>query len=137
VLYLDKIISPRPIRFTTQVGSRAPAVLTSGGKAILAHAANAATIVGRSAAQLGGRRRISRESLLEELEAVRANGYASSSFSPGVTSFAAPVMARDGQAAAALSVSAPTERLSAAKRREIIEAVRSACARMTERVGRL
>ncbi|MGH6956748.1 MAG: IclR family transcriptional regulator [Caulobacteraceae bacterium] len=137
VLYLDKIISPRPVRFTTRVGSRVPAVLTSGGKAILAYAADGAEIAGRSAGNLGGRRRTTVENVLEELEEVRRNGYATSSFNPGIVSFAAPVMSRDGQAAAALSVSAPTERLSAAKRREVIEAVRSACAHMAERVGRL
>ena len=35
VLYLDKIIAPRPVQFRTSVGSRAPAVLTASGKAIL------------------------------------------------------------------------------------------------------
>jgi DNA-binding IclR family transcriptional regulator len=54
-----------------------------------------------------------------------------------VISFAAPVMAREGQAAAALSVSAPVERVNAKKRGEIIEEVMAACANMAERFGDL
>ena len=137
VLYLDKIISPRPVRFTTRIGSRVPAPLTAGGKAMLAYASDARAIARRAAPRIKANRRIDVDALLRELEDVRARGFASSSFSPGVVSFAAPVMARDGRAAAALSVSAPAERVGDKKRGEIIEHVMTACANMAERVGHL
>jgi DNA-binding IclR family transcriptional regulator len=74
---------------------------------------------------------------MRELERVRVQGYAISSFRPGVISIAAPVMAREGHAAAALSVSAPVERVNARKRGEIIEEVMTACTNVAERFGHL
>lgn len=137
VLYLDKIVSPRPIRFTSRIGSRAPAPLTAGGKAMLAYEPEARAILRRARERIKAPRRVSPESLMRELEEVRQNGYATSSYSPGVISFAAPIMARDGRAAAALSVSAPESRLTKAKRADIIEQLLGACAEIAERVGHL
>lgn len=74
---------------------------------------------------------------MRELEQVRARGYATSTFSVGVVSIASAVLGRGGEAAAALSVSAPAERLSAKKRTQIIEHVMAASANIAERVGRL
>jgi DNA-binding IclR family transcriptional regulator len=135
VLYLDKLLSPRAIRFTTRVGSRVPAALTAGGKALIAHAPDARALIKRVSARLKREREIDVEALLRELAQVRKQGYATSSYSPGVISIAAPVMGRDGQAAAAISVSAPTERVTAKKKSEIIERVLNACANMAERSG--
>jgi DNA-binding IclR family transcriptional regulator len=56
VLYLDKILSPRPIRFTTRIGSRVPAPLTAGGKAMLAHAPDARAIARRAALRIKDKR---------------------------------------------------------------------------------
>ena len=137
VLYLDKILSPRPIRFTTRVGSRVPAPLTAGGKAMLAFAPNARAIARRVAPRIKDKRHMEIEALMRELEKVRTHGYATSSFRPGVIAFAAPVMGREGQAVAALSVSAPVERANAKKRSEIIEEVMTASANMAERFGHL
>jgi DNA-binding IclR family transcriptional regulator len=44
-------------------------------------------------------------------------------------------MAHDGRAAAALSVAAPSERVSATKKAALIERVLNACANMSERVS--
>ena len=137
VLYLDKLVSPRPIRFTSRVGSRAPAPVTAGGKAILAHEPDARAILRRARERIKEKRRVSPEALLRELEDVRRKGYATSSYSPGVVSFAAPIMARDGRAAAALSVSAPESRLTKAKRAEIVEQLLGTCGDIAERVGHL
>jgi IclR family acetate operon transcriptional repressor len=134
VLYLDKIMSPRAIRFTTRAGSRVPAALTAGGKALLAHAPDARAVVKRTAARVKGARRIEVEPFMRELAEVRRLGYAISSYSPGVISVAAPVIGREGRAAAALSVSAPAERVTAKKKADIIERVLNACANMAERV---
>ncbi|CAN5781626.1 IclR family transcriptional regulator [soil metagenome] len=137
VLYLDKMISPRPIRFTTRIGSRVPAPLTAGGKAILAHAADAQAVLERTAAGLRDRRRLDVAAVAAELEQVRQRGYAMASYQPGVVGFAAPIMTRGTEAAAAISVSAPAERVDEKGRREIIEHLLSTCASMAEQVGRL
>jgi len=137
VLYLDKLVSPRPIRFTSRVGSRVPAPLTAGGKAILAHEPDAPAIIRRARQRIKEKHRTHMETLLREMEHVRRHGYATSSFRPGVVSFGAPVMARDGRAAAAISVSAPETRLTGTKREEIIEHLLATCADIAERVGDL
>ncbi|MCB1692607.1 MAG: IclR family transcriptional regulator [Pseudomonadales bacterium] len=137
VLYLDKIVSPRPIRFTSRVGSRVPAPLTAGGKAMLAYEPGARAIARRTRQRIQDKRRIEIESLMSELDQVREAGFATSSFRPGVESFGAPIMAQDGRAAAAISVSAPTSRLSASKREAIVEQLLATCADLAERVGAL
>lgn len=134
VLYLDKMISPRPIRFTTRIGSRVPAPLTAGGKAILAHAPDAQAVLERTAAT---RPQLDVAALSAELEQVRTRGYALGGYQPGVIGFAAPIMSRGSEAAAAISVSAPAERVDEKGRQAIIEHLLSTCANMAERVGRL
>lgn len=137
VLYVDKIISPRPIRFTTRVGSRVPAPLAASGKAILAHVPNAREVVERVLPRVDPDRAYDVDELMAELDSTRERGYSISSARAGVVSFASVVLGRDGQPVAALSVSAPTQRLPDAKRAEIIEGVLSTCARLSETLGRL
>jgi IclR family transcriptional regulator, KDG regulon repressor len=139
VLYLEKIVAPRALRFTTRPGSRAPAVLVAPGKALLAYEPDALAIIKRAAKQPANGEKIDVSSLVAELETVRRNGYtvSKSSLTPGLVGVAAPIMGRDGRAAAALSVSGPAERLTEKKVREIVEAVLNACARIAETVGRI
>jgi DNA-binding IclR family transcriptional regulator len=132
VLYLDKIIAPRPVRFSTRVGSRVAAPLTSGGKAMLARLIDSRERLTRIATQ----RTLDVDALLAELEEVRARGYAVSGYSPGVVSTGAAVIGPGHAPIAALSVSAPRERLDAAKSKAIAEAVLETCARMAEAVNR-
>lgn len=134
VLYLDKILSPRAIKFTTRVGSRVPAALTAGGKAMLAHVPDAQTRIKRTAARVKRSHRFDIEAVLRELDNVRTRGYSISSHVEGVTGFGAALIARDNQPVAALSVTAPNDRLSAAKRKQVIERLLNACASMSERV---
>jgi DNA-binding IclR family transcriptional regulator len=134
VLYLDKLISPRAIKFTTRVGSRVPAALTAGGKAMLAHLPNANACLKRTATRLKRTHRLDVEAVIRELEAVRARGYSISSHVDDVTSVGAALIGRDGLPVAALSVSAPNDRLSAPKRKLVIERLLNACASMSERV---
>jgi IclR family acetate operon transcriptional repressor len=89
----------------------------------------------RFKARVAAPRKVDVKALLRELAEVRERGYAISSYSPGETSVAAAVMARDGRAVAALSVSAPAERLTAKKKAAIIECVLNACAHMSERAS--
>jgi len=137
VLYLDKLVSPRPVRFTSRVGSRVPAPLTAGGKAMLAYAPDARDIIRRARQRIEKKRQVGLLELMQELEGIRRDGYAVSTFRPGVVSFGAPIMGRDGQAAGALSVSAPDIRLTGSRREEIVEQLLVACAEIAERAGHL
>jgi IclR family transcriptional regulator, KDG regulon repressor len=139
VLYLEKIVAPRVLRFTTRPGARAPAALVAPGKALLAHEPDALAIIKRAAKQGVSGKKIDVTSLMAELEGVRRNGYSvsKSNLTPGVVGVAAPIMGRDGRAAAAVSVSGPAERLTEKKIRAVVEAVLNASARIAETVGRI
>lgn len=128
VVYLEKLVAPRPVRFMTRVGSRVPAVLTASGKAMLATRPDAAEIMARTTT----RRPLDVPAVMAELEEARRRGYASSGYSPGVTSIGAAVVIGGAPAEAALSVSAPTDRLTGRKRDAAVEALLEASARMAE-----
>jgi IclR family transcriptional regulator, KDG regulon repressor len=139
VLYLDKVLSPRQLRFSSRPGSREPAARIAAGKAMLAYEPKARAIVERSAKRPGDGPRIVVDAVMKELEQVRIKGYAyaESGLTPGVVAIAAPIMGRDDRAAAALSVSGPAERLTKAKAQAVIEAVLNVCARIADTAGRI
>ena len=139
VLFLDKILASRPLRFSTQPGSRALAVMTAPGKAMLAYEPNAREIVELSIAERSRAQGLDIEQVMSELEEVRTKGYTSAngSWTVGICSYGAPIMGRDGRAAAAISVTAPSERVDAAKHAQIVEALLYTCARIAETVGEL
>jgi len=135
VIYLDKLVSPRSVRFSTRPGSRVAAPLTAGGQAMLAHDPEARAVADRIALKLNGRRDFDADAFMIQLEATRARGYAISSANAGVVSFGCALLAKGGAATAALSISAPTERLNAEAEARIVEALLSTCARLAETVG--
>jgi DNA-binding IclR family transcriptional regulator len=134
VLYLDKLLSARATNFSTRVGSRAPAALTAGGQAMLAYLPDAHARVKRTAARLKRAHRFDVAALMNELQAVRSRGYSISVAMEGVIAFGAPLMDRHEQPVAALSVSAPKERLSTSKQKLVLERLRSTCASMSAQV---
>ena len=138
VLYLEKLLSPRPLRFSTRPGSRAPAAMTASGKAMLAQLDDPRPMLERSTAKWSRARDLDVEALLAELEQVRREGYAVSEggWTPGLVGIAAAIPAGEGPQAA-ITVSGPIERISEAKREQIVEAVLNACARIGEASGPL
>lgn len=136
-LYLDKLISPRPLRFTTRVGSRLPLPMTAGGKALLAASADGAEVVKRVAARSDLGHHLDVDRLLDEMETTRQRGYAVATGVPGLVGIAAAVLDRDAEPVAALSVSAPTDRLTEADQPAVVEAVLTTTAQLAEAIGRL
>lgn len=136
-LYLDKLVSPRPIRFTTRVGSRLPLPLTAGGKALLAASDDGDEVVRRVAARPDLAHHLDVARALDELTVTRERGYAIATGVPGLVGVAAAVLDRDDEPVAALSVSAPTDRLPPSRRPEVVEAVLSTAAQLAESIGRL
>lgn len=132
VLYLEKITAPRPVRFRTRPGSRVPAPMTAGGKAMLALRPDAEAALARVAE----RQAFDLDAVRGELEAARRRGYAISVYSPGVTSFGAAVASGAEPPTAALSVSAPTDRLDEARREAIVQALLETAARLAEALDR-
>lgn len=118
VLYLDKMESAAPVRLSSQVGFRAPAIRTASGKAILAHQQSdvleRAIVAGREHFQIND---VDVSNLRDELAAIRRDGYAisESGYRTGINSIAAPIWARDGSVVGSIAITGPLERLTRAK----------------------
>jgi IclR family transcriptional regulator, acetate operon repressor len=127
VVYLDKLESRHPIRLTSTVGGRNPAHCTAVGKALLAWAypnadelrdwiARFRPLARRTPASI-----TQSSALVREMARIRSDGFARDmeESEMGVRCLAAPVFLGSPRPRAAVSVSAPRERLSSARIREI------------------
>lgn len=134
-LYLDKIISPRPERFTTRVGSRVPLPATVGGLVILAAGTDGPDVVRRTADRTDLTTPIDVDAVVRSLATIRRRGHAVSSAKQSVIGVAAAVLDRDQAPAASLVVSAPSSRMNRDHRVRATELVVAAAARLGESLG--
>ncbi|WP_066585953.1 IclR family transcriptional regulator [Cellulomonas timonensis] len=126
VVYLDKVEPERPVRVWSAVGRRSPAVRTALGRALLAYRGtdrsalvgyvraddDAAPGRGPGAAPTAAAEAQAVETAWEAIEAARARGYATEreENEPGISCVAVPLL-RSGSAIAAVSITAPAERM--------------------------
>lgn len=134
VLVIDKLLSPRPLRFSTQPGSRIPASTTAAGRAMLAYDPDPRTTIALSQPLVRPGVEVDVEQILALLPDIRRRGYAqaTNAWTPGLFSIAAPILRRDGTAAAAIGVSGPVERQEDKRHEEIVEALLTTSARIAE-----
>lgn len=137
VLYLERLVSPRPTRFSARPGSRVPALLTSGGRAMLAEAVDLHDAAARALAHAGDRREATLAEIVRDLEEARRRGYAISRDTPGVVSMGCAIPGRTGSPAAAISISAPVERVTQEDEARVATALLATCAALQDTVGLL
>jgi IclR family KDG regulon transcriptional repressor len=137
VIYLDKILTTRPLRVTTQVGTRLLAAITAAGRSILAHEPGAREILERTKATYERTADLDIAAVMADLREVRERGYATHESATHILTVAAPIMGRGERAAAALSVTAPAERLNGKALEHAIESVLATSARIGETVGQI
>jgi len=139
IVYLDKRGRSQPLTVSTTIGGRSPAHASAMGKVLLA---------GLPAAELQrvlGARRLERftpttitdrSRLGRELEAIRRLGFAldSEEAFPGIRCVAAPLRDREGVVRAAISVTAPTQRVAGRRQAEISKWVTDTAARISEKL---
>ncbi|WP_300611727.1 IclR family transcriptional regulator [Trebonia sp.] len=120
---------------TNWVGRPVPLHCAALGKVLLAYGA-ASLPPGRLAARTS-RTITSRGALLDDLRFVRDRGYAvtDEELEPGLVAVAAPVRRDGGVVVAAMSVSAPSSRLSAAKVSSVAEACVAAAGGLSAALG--
>ncbi len=117
-VFLDSVECRRQaLRVAGRVGVSYPAHATSGGKALLARMGDDAVrevLAGRDLARLTDRTIVTVDALLRELEEVRINGYATNwgESEVGVAAVSVVQHTSGGDAAGALAISAPEQRLS-------------------------
>jgi len=117
-VYIEHVDGTRAVRMSAHIGATVPAHAGAAGKAMLAFTAPEGVgdlLGGDPLPALTERTITTLAALRAELETVRARGYAidDEEHEPGVGCVAAPILDRHGSAVAALSVSAPTQRIRA------------------------
>lgn len=112
VVYLDKVEPERPVRVWSAVGRRSPAVTTALGRALLAHRGTDRVMLTGYVRAAGVARVVDAEHVWSVLEQARARGYATEEQENevGISCVAVPLL-RSGSAIAAVSVTAPAERM--------------------------
>jgi len=135
VEHLAQIDSPHFLGSTNWVGRRVPLHCTAVGKVFLAH--GAAHLGPGPLARLTPATVTDRQTLLGQLDRVRARGYAvaGGELEPGLTALAAPVFGADGRAVAALSISGPDIRLTQRRLDELTATVVTEADRLSSRLG--
>ncbi|HEY2803848.1 MAG TPA: IclR family transcriptional regulator [Actinomycetota bacterium] len=128
VVYLDKLESRHPLRLTSTIGGRNPAHCTAVGKALLAwtYPSEAELRAWIAACRPLGRRTPSSitdpVALAREMARIRADGFARDmeESEVGVRCIAAPVFVGTSRPRAAVSISAPRNRMSSSRIRAIV-----------------
>lgn len=115
VLYVDKRNAAKPVEMFAQAGKVGPAYCTGVGKAMMAYLAPDAleqALARQSFYRHTARTLDTRETLLAELQAIRARGHAwdREEHEPGIICCAAPILSRAGRVMGALSVTSTTAR---------------------------
>lgn len=133
VVYLDKVEPERPVRVWSAVGRTRPAVTTALGRALLAwRGTDRGLLAGYVSAALtegeagaGGPESVTVDGVWAELERARSRGWAAEveENETGISCVAVPLL-RAGSAVAAVSVTAPAERMSAGRRDQLVARVR-------------
>jgi DNA-binding IclR family transcriptional regulator len=139
IVYVDKIDSTQPVRFTANIGTRRPLHCTSAGK--IALAVSPPALLARYLREVGLPRYTattiqSTERLHDELNSIRARGYAVSlsEYTPGLIAVAAPVTDAAGRFLAAVTVAGPAFRMRR-RMRSIRETLLSATRALTVECG--
>jgi IclR family acetate operon transcriptional repressor len=115
VRYLHKVVSPKVVRYDTEISALRPAHATSIGKVLLAFQPDAAThraLRRHPLERLTSRTITNPTAFAEQLRRIRRDGHAMNVDErvAGAAGVAAPIFVDDGNVIAALNVSAPTSR---------------------------
>ncbi|WP_233218691.1 IclR family transcriptional regulator [Deinococcus arcticus] len=138
--YVHQVEGPQLVRMFTQPGASAPLHASGVGKVLLASRPEDEVRAALGAGPLKAytpHTLTAPDAVLAELDKVRREGYAldEQEREPGVRCVAAPVYGAGGEVWAALSVSAPTSRLSPEQLPVFLNATLSAAGRIGTRLG--
>lgn len=136
ILYIARASTTRIMTIDLDIGSRLPAVYTSMGRVLLAHAAEEdreACLERAKPIQYTEYTLMTKEALRTELGRVRAQGYAlvDQELEIGLRSIAVPITAHDGRVVAAINVGLQAARVSVTEMEErILPVLRDAAAEL-------
>jgi DNA-binding IclR family transcriptional regulator len=140
IFYIDKVDSPRSVGVMSKVGQRNPVYCTSLGKALLAHQPEERQSRILNAIEfkpLTPHTITSKKKLIQELTAVRKQGYALDrrEIEEEVECISAPIRDHQGSAVAAVSISGPQRKIGTPQEKRFVAAVVQAAARISAKLG--
>lgn len=139
VVYIEKFESPQLLRVMSWVGKRNPAYCTGVGKALLAYQPGSVVdpLLAQELLAHTPTTQTDPKRLRAELAEIRARGYAldNGELQPDIRCVAAPVRDWTGQVVAAISVTAPTQRLTNSRATTLIPMVVEAAAAISQQMG--
>jgi DNA-binding IclR family transcriptional regulator len=126
VVYLDKVEPERAVRVWSAIGRRSPAVTTALGRALLAYRGTDRAMLAGYVRAAGDRVSADTDRAWDVIEHARVHGYATEEQEneTGISCVAMPLL-RAGVAIAAVSVTAPSERMTAERLAWIEDAMRT------------
>jgi IclR family KDG regulon transcriptional repressor len=140
ILYVDKIDSPRTLGVMSKIGQRGPLHCTALGKVLLAFQPESElTRIIRKIrlTPLTPRTITSKQRLVEELKAIRKQGYSFDhrEIEPEVECIGAPIQDHLGNVIAALSISGPQRKIGTAQEKHFVAEVVKAAALISSKLG--
>jgi DNA-binding IclR family transcriptional regulator len=137
-LYIHQIAAPMPIRASSPVGHRAPAIFPASGKALLAFGPEPEKKVRAVyAKQKSPKPSVKLAELLKEIATIRRNGiaYSVSGWREGINSVAGVIVGSDGLPAGAIALSGPQERMAPERMNQLSQSVLNACTHASSALG--
>ncbi|MCC6616641.1 MAG: IclR family transcriptional regulator [Anaerolineae bacterium] len=140
IVYIERVEGLQTQGMYTRIGKRAPAHSTALGKVMLAYMPEEVrqeVVTKRGLPRFSPTTITTAEELEREVERIRARGYATDNGETGerVRCLAAALRDFTGQTVAALSISAPEERMPAKRDAELSEAVCKAARMISQKLG--
>lgn len=139
VIFLDQVEGTRSVRMFTQVGLAVPAHTSASGKAILAYQPPDVidALLAGELQRLTPRTITDPDKLRKELARIRRRGYAidNEEHEEGVSCVSAPIFDFEGAVRAAMSVSAPTQRIHSADTAQLGELITGRAAEVSRALG--
>lgn len=141
IIYIEKIESTQILRMGLAIGARVPVHCSALGKSILAFLPERerdTLIRSIDLTQRTPNTITSLEKLYEEIKRIRRQGYAvdDEEMALGIRCVAAPVFDYSGYPRYAVSIEGPTSRMTDGNLQRFREAVKEACNRLSEHLGR-
>ena len=140
ILYIDKVDSPRSVGVMSKVGQRNPVYCTSLGKTLLAFQAEerqARILNAIEFKPLTPNTLTSKKQLIQELQAVRKQGYALDrrEIEEEVECISAPIRDYQGFTVAAISISGPQRKIDTPQEKRFVAAVVQAATQISAKLG--
>ncbi len=124
VVYLDKVEPARPVRVWSAIGRRMPAATTALGRALIAYTSHSRESIPWFLTVVASPDEDAEERTWQAVSAARSRGYSTEEQEnePGISCVGVPLL-QAGRGVAAISVTAPVERMGPGRRAEIVRTI--------------